>query len=146
MASRRDFIKIGSAAAAAAFIPGLAGAVMARTNDGLSTIPAEIRRRASFYKGSNFEPFLNTDFEVSNADLKSPQSLKLVEVKESRSKPHTPLGVRTTSCSLIFEDAGQSSLPQNIYQLKNETLGNFSVLLVPISHKGKFYEVIFNRI
>ena len=144
MATRRDFVKMGSLAAVA----GLgASSVLGATPDGLFGIPSDGRAvSASFYTGKNFKPFLNTVFKVVHKGAKTTVRLNLVQIKEKTHTSQRAIGTRTISTSLLFEGQKGRKLPQDVYELRHEKLGKFSVLLVPITTEGNHYEVVFNRI
>ncbi|NNF00870.1 MAG: twin-arginine translocation signal domain-containing protein [Pyrinomonadaceae bacterium] len=145
MATRRDFIKMGSLATVAGVTAGMTGSALARTPDGLFKLPNGIGA-SSFYSGKNFEPHLNTVFTLGHEDLKNPVKLTLTDVRDTLHKSDTLFGRKTKSCSLVFEGSKGRKLKQDVYQVDHETLGKFSALLVPISHHGNQYEIVFTRI
>ena len=79
------------------------------------------------------------------ADLEkgSVVDLKLIKVQPYSFEPHRPDMQRF---SLIFSGPPDVSLPQNMYSLKHERMGQFNIFLVPIAgdETGYRYEAVFN--
>lgn len=69
-------------------------------------------------------------------------SLELVEVKDGYSDP------RTESYALLFRGPSTFVLPQQIYRLKHDHLGEIDLFLVPVGRdaNGSYYEVVFNHL
>ncbi|MDX8534102.1 hypothetical protein RFM41_23175 [Mesorhizobium sp. VK25A] len=55
-------------------------------------------------------------------------------------------GMRRSPFSLIFRSGSQVVLPQKLYKLKNATLGQMEIFLVPVARDkaGIVYQAIFN--
>ena len=55
-------------------------------------------------------------------------------------------GVMRAPFSLLFRSASKVLLPQQIYRLKNATLGILDIFLVPVARdkEGIIYQAIFN--
>lgn len=81
---------------------------------------------------------LNTKFSVAG----EPLELELVEVSELKT------GGGQESFSLLFHGAKDKFLPQKLYDLEHDTLGQGSIFLVPVGAKDDViqYEAVFNRL
>lgn len=71
-----------------------------------------------------------------------PFELELIEVSELRKGPLQEM------FSIVFRSRSETVLPQRIYRLKHERLGEMDLFLVPIKKDadGVYYEAIFNRL
>jgi hypothetical protein len=96
----------------------------------------------------DFNKYLNTPFGV-NVDEKSDFRLELVEVKFLRK---AQMENQRDQFSLLFKGHSQQYLPQKIYQLNHEEMGDLSLFLVPVgkesqsssSQEGAYlYEAVF---
>ena len=83
---------------------------------------------------------LNTKFYITETD--EPLELELVEVSELKT------GGGQESFSLLFHGAKDNLLPQKLYELEHDTLGQGSIFLVPVGAKDDVieYEAVFNRL
>lgn len=83
---------------------------------------------------------VNTKFRLT--EMTDPIELELVEATEPNISP------RQEAFSLIFQGPKDLLLPQKIYQLAHDRLGNGSLFLVPIerTENGIKYEACFNRL
>jgi len=89
-----------------------------------------------------FFQHLNTSFQLKLDDQKV--ELELVEVKG-----YLPLAQEQTGMerfSVFFDGPGSVRLPQRLYALAHEQMGEFEIFLVPISgnEQGFRYEAVFN--
>ncbi|OCW56918.1 DUF6916 family protein [Hoeflea olei] len=86
----------------------------------------------------HFEPLQDRGFTVISAD--PAQELRLVEV-ERKGHGERPGG----AFSLLWQSSSGAVLPQGIYTMRNEALGEFGVFIVPVgaSEAGVRYEAIF---
>ena len=82
---------------------------------------------------------VNSRFRVQNAD--PPLEIELIEVTSLSSSP------TNVQFSILFEGPLQVFLPQQIYRLDHDRLGELDLFLVPIARddKGFRYEAVFNR-
>jgi len=89
-----------------------------------------------------FSKHLNSQFrlKVKNHDL----PLQLVEVKPYLAQENEQQGLERFS--VFFEGPGDPLLPQRVYRLAHDRMGDFDLFLVPISgdHRGYRYEAVFN--
>jgi hypothetical protein len=85
--------------------------------------------------------YVNTSFQVLNAPS-APNTVQLTEVTPRRATK------RQEMFSLMFHGPADSFLPQYMYRLQHEQLGEFDLLLVPIGRdkEGFIYEAAFNRL
>lgn len=93
--------------------------------------------------GLNYEDFaaqVGTKFRLNEAT--EPIELELIEASELKLTPPQEM------FSLIFLGPKNIQLPQQIYQLAHEQLGEGMLFLVPIgqSEAGIKYEAAFNRL
>jgi hypothetical protein len=89
-----------------------------------------------------FSRHLNTKFQLINEDSKV--ELCLVEVKAYRPLEHEQPGMERFSA--FFDGPGDTCLPQRMYRLSHDQMGEFDIFLVPISgdQRGYRYEAVFN--
>jgi len=88
-----------------------------------------------------FAGCLNTGFHVMDGST-AVFDLELAEVSELKVVP------RQQIFSIIFRGPASRLLPQRIYRLKQDTLGEMDLFLVPVARKEEsiLYEVVFNRL
>ncbi len=88
-----------------------------------------------------FSGQLNKTFQLQLEGVE-PIPLELIEVSELRATPKQEM------FAIVFSAAGPDVLPQQIYSLENEAMGQLKLFLVPVG-KGEqdsvFYEAVFNR-
>lgn len=84
---------------------------------------------------------LNTKFSVA-VEGAEPLELELVEVSELKT------GGGQESFSLLFHGTKDKFLPQKLYDLEHDALGQGSIFLVPVGAKDDVieYEAVFNRL
>ena len=89
-----------------------------------------------------FSKHIGTEFQ---ADVNQNEvALKLTDVKGYLSKPNEQSGMERFSA--FFDGPGAMKLPQAIYHLRHEKMGEFDLFLVPVSGdaNGFRYEAVFN--
>ena len=89
-----------------------------------------------------FSQHLNTTFHVKFPDGQI--DLELDEVKGYLSKHREREGMERFSA--FFQGPLQPQLPQHLYTLEHDQMGEFDIFLVPIeqSERGFRYEAVFN--
>ncbi|MDX6496831.1 MAG: hypothetical protein QOG23_91 [Blastocatellia bacterium] len=89
-----------------------------------------------------FSQHVNTKFQL-NLDGQEIE-LELVEVKGYLPQAHEETGMERFS--VFFDGPGSVHLPQRLYALQHEQMGEVEIFLVPISgnEKGFRYEAVFN--
>jgi hypothetical protein len=89
-----------------------------------------------------FSRHLKSKFQLKLDDQKI--ELELVEVKGYPSQPNEQSGMERFS--VFFDGPGHTRLPQRLYSLEHEQMGEFEIFLVPISgnEEGFRYEAVFN--
>jgi hypothetical protein len=89
-----------------------------------------------------FSKHLNSKFNLAVNDRNL--QLELVEVKAYRPQEHEQPGMERFSA--FFAGPGDAPLPQAVYQLAHEKMGDFDIFLVPVSgdQRGYRYEAVFN--
>ena len=90
-----------------------------------------------------FSQHVNTNFRL-NLDTPQPTDLKLVEVKGYAKKGDEQSGMERFS--LFFTGPADPFLPQHLYSLAHDVMGEFEIFLVPLGQKadGFRYEAVFN--
>ena len=93
--------------------------------------------------GKEFSKHVNSKYRV-NVDGSEPIDLELVEVKEKESSPGEQEGLERFSVYFIGPE--NICLPQAIYRLTHERMGEFDLFLVAIAKDkaGFRYEAVFN--
>ena len=89
----------------------------------------------------DFSPHLNSKFYVEFTD--GSIELVLAEVTPYPARPTDQSGM--DRFSIFFEGTGVC-LPQNLYHLKHDQMGELDIFLVPVSgdQTGYRYEAVFN--
>ncbi|PYP82661.1 MAG: hypothetical protein DMF61_25700 [Blastocatellia bacterium AA13] len=87
-----------------------------------------------------FAGSVNTAFKLKLGDS-AQYDLELVSLEDTSFAPNHE------QFSLEFRGPAEAVLPQSIYQMEHETIGAFSIFLVPIRRdkSGVYYEAVFNR-
>lgn len=92
---------------------------------------------------ASFEAHLNTPFHVHYGG-NAPLEILLSEVRLN--EPHP--GPRAQPFSLYFSGPASPILPQRIYKLAHEPMGELDIFLVPVGPHpkkgGMVYEAVFN--
>lgn len=90
---------------------------------------------------AQFAEQLNQTFVIQLGD-ESILHLTLAEVSEFRES------ARQARFSLIFTGPGETFLPQQVYSLHHEALGNFDLFLVPVGNEQDnfLYQAVFNQL
>ena len=88
---------------------------------------------------SDYAENLNTMFRV--AEPGEPSEIQLTTVNELK------INGEQESFSLIFHGGKDRFLPQGLYDLEHDSLGNSGIFLVPVGEQenGYLYEAVFNR-
>ena len=91
---------------------------------------------------SEFSALQGTKFLIKVQTLEVP--LELVEVKGYLNQQTEQAGMERFSA--FFDGALESFLPQGMYLMQHESLGEFEIFLVPIAQNqnGFRYEAVFN--
>jgi uncharacterized protein DUF6916 len=89
-----------------------------------------------------FSQHVNTKFQLKLDDQKI--ELELVEVKGYLPQANEQTGMERFS--VFFDGPGDVRLPQRLYSLQHEQMGEIEIFLVPVSGNGKGfrYEAVFN--
>lgn len=89
---------------------------------------------------AQFAENLNTKF-LLRTDDGNVIELELTNIRDVKSEPHQE------QFALVFSGPGSIYLPQQIYSLEHEGMGELALFLVPIGRdeKGFIYEAAFNR-
>jgi hypothetical protein len=89
-----------------------------------------------------FSRHLNSTFNVKLVDGDLP--LELVEVSAYRPQEHEEKGLERFSA--LFAGSGNALLPQGLYHLSHDQMGELDLFLVPVSvdQRRIQYEAVFN--
>ena len=89
-----------------------------------------------------FSRHLNSRFKLTLQD--QDLELELIEVKAYLPQANEQSGMERFS--IFFDGPGNIHLPQGLYRLEHEQMGEFEIFLVPISgdQAGFRYEAVFN--
>jgi hypothetical protein len=89
-----------------------------------------------------FSRHLNSRFKLTLQDQEV--ELELIEVKAYLPQANDQGGMERFS--IYFDGPVNIRLPQSVYRLEHEQMGEFEIFLVPISgdQKGFHYEAVFN--
>lgn len=88
-----------------------------------------------------FAESLNTKFRIL-VESSDAVELELIELTEGVSTP------RHEQFALLFRGSHNFFLPQQIYHIEHDKLGEFDLFLVPVARAqdGFHYEAVFNRL
>ncbi len=93
-----------------------------------------------------FSQHLNTKFRVNpdTSDIGQQVELELDEVKRYSGKADEQSGMERFS--VFFSGPREVQLPQRLYRLQHDRMGEFEIFLVPIAQndQGFRYEAVFN--
>jgi hypothetical protein len=96
---------------------------------------------AELLKKANFEPHLNSTFQVQTGADQS-VDIELIEISDKSSD-------QVECFSLIFKGPLDKPFMQCIYKLRHPQMGEPEIFLVPITY-GKsdsmYYQAVFNRV
>ena len=98
---------------------------------------------AAILTAKEFLNYVNTSF-LATIDGGKEANLELVEVKTYSSKQEEQSGMERFS--VYFTGPLEPHLPQGLYRLEHNQMGDFEIFLVPISRndEGFRYEAVFN--
>jgi len=98
---------------------------------------------SDFQTQAEFAANLNSTFLVK-VDASGPVELKLIGVKGHQSEVHPRTDMERFS--VFFVGSEDHFLPQSMYSLSHENMGDFDVFLVAIGKEpdGYHYEAIYN--
>jgi hypothetical protein len=93
---------------------------------------------------NEFSKHLNTKFRLNPATIDGHVELTLAEVKGYAKKAEEHSGMERFSA--FFDGPGAVQLPQGVYSLSHDQMGEFEIFLVPIARNesGFRYEAVFN--
>ena len=144
--SRRKFLRAGTLVALAAGIP--TKTLLAETlGEPSSLLPAYRHLRADLNREA-FVRCLNTRFSFVHGEAKA-VAVKLVAVNDLTPKAKSSSAAAGKECfAAVFIGSHNSPLRQETYVVTHESLGKFSMLVVPVARnkEGLHYEAVFNRL
>lgn len=91
---------------------------------------------------SDFSRCLHQIFDVAIGDATVPMAL--VELRKLKEVYYH--GIVREPFSLVFKSERHTIFPQKIYKMKNKSIGDFGIFIVPIGRDkdGVLYEAVFN--
>lgn len=149
MITRRNFIQALGLASVAGTVLNLNGTVFGQTtiSDDLFPIPVEsLTDPVLAFTSAHFLPFINTDFEIRQENLRRTESLRLLDVKEFSRKSNPVEGVRGESFSLMFFSPKKSKLISGQFEFTHFSLGTFMLTISPVTAEPNRYEAIINHL
>ena len=136
MITRRNFIQaLGLATIAGAAI-NLNSTVLGQTrkSNDLFPIPEEILSDPVLsFTSAHFIPFINTDFEVRQENMRRVESLRLLDVREVERKSNLANGVKGNCFSLLFFNPRGAKLKTGQFEFSHFSLGNFTLTISPVT-------------
>lgn len=98
-------------------------------------------------KLSMFTDHIDSPFRLDLGEEKL--DLTLVEAEPRKPTPKSfgvPDTIRNDPFALLFRGPGDKPIPQQLYPLNHDKLGELAIFLVPvgIDEKGRYYEAFFN--
>ena len=148
MISRRSFIKTGAVAAVSGYVLGSTDNLLGQMlqNDGM-IIPSEsLSDPLLTFVSEHFKPFVNTNFKLQSSEMDDYQTLRLIEVKDTKLKSNMLKGYKGESFSLFFESNSKMPIEGKTYDISHNGLGEFSLFIQPVTSEPNLYEAIINRI
>jgi hypothetical protein len=148
MITRRNFIQALGAASVAGVAINLCGSVLgqtSKTND-LFPIPADIASDPVLtFTSEHFTPFINTDFQIRQENLRRPETLRLLDVKNIERKANLKQDIQGDCFSLMFFSPRGAKLHTGQFEFTHFSLGTFLLTLSPVSAEANRYEAIINH-
>lgn len=149
MITRRNFIQalgLATVAGMAINLNGIAFGQTSQTND-LFPIPSEVLNDPVLsFTSVHFTPFINTDFELRQENMRRVESLKLLDVTVNESKANLAEGVKGESFSLLFSSPRSAKLKTGQYQFTHFALGTFALTISPVGLAPNRFEAIINHL
>ena len=93
---------------------------------------------------ADFTPLLNQNFNISAEGMDSTTAV-LIDLTELGQEPGEDDIANRRAFSLVFRTEGEDYLPQQIYKVSHDTLGELDIFLVPLGPDkiGMKYEAMF---
>ena len=147
MNSRRNFMKLGALALVGGFALTAAASILGQEKNRLFPIPPAATQDAAYYfDQKNFEPLVDSDFQIGDSNNLRSATVRLVEVVDNKRDENAQLGMIGASFTLIFESRSRKPLPEQIYSISHPALGEFSLFVSTVGRSGKRYQAVINRI
>ena len=92
---------------------------------------------------NDFHPHKSTKFSIQCGDESVPHEMELIDIEELK---NSRMEGQNKGFVLTFRSLSNGILPQKIYTLSHEILGEVQIFMVPIGpdEKGQRYEAVFN--
>lgn len=147
--TRRSFVKASTTAAIAASLLGAGSANAASQQlfgDDLFPIPPESTGDPlNYLTREHFAPFIGSGMSAEGSSGRS-ITMRLTEAADLTNSINEKNGYTGTSYSLIFEPLKKANMPADVYRFRHDSLGDFSLTILPVGQSGKARQAIVNRI
>lgn len=145
MYNRRNFVKLAGAAAFGGLVLNGNINIFGQKQEGFPLPQTIYSDKSLTFSQQMFEPLTDSIFVFKNDD-DSKVSMKLVEVITKENSKNYLTRVQTDSFLLIFELQDNVVLEDKIYEVSNDSLGDFSMFVSTVGKSGKRYQAVFNRV
>ena len=147
--TRRSFVKATTTAAIGASIIGTTGfrtmAQAISANDLFPIPPESTTDPLNYLTREHFVPFVDSVMSVRGTSGKA-VSVRLTEALDLTNSANEKNGYVGVNYSLVFEPLKKANMPADTYHFEHETLGNFSLTILPVGQSGRSRQAIVNRI
>jgi hypothetical protein len=147
--TRRSFVKATTTAAIGASIIGTTGfrtmAQQLSANDLFPIPPESTTDPLNYLTREHFVPFVDSVMSVQGTSGKA-ISVRLTEAADLTNSVNEKKGYVGASYSLIFEPLRKAPMPADTYRFRHETLGDFSLTILPVGQSGRSRQALVNRI
>ena len=140
MVTRRRFLSVGAAAAAAGLVSGSLFGDIPR----VSAFSRGIENSTT--SGDSLRPLIGSRFRVLDHANGTESYLKLIEVNDIENPLDKKSGIERESYSLLLQGRKDNLLEQGIYEFTHSSMPDFEILVVPVTGEAAIYEVNFNNL
>lgn len=145
MATRREFLKKGSLAAAAGLAFGLVGPVKAAAFEGFFQVPSgSASNPINTLTAARFEPLIGSGFTVRQPGFGNSKVLNLLDVTELKFKQSNE--IKQESFSVLLEKSNGTRMDSGIYEIYHPSLGRFNVFISPVTDDPNLLEINFSKL
>ncbi len=93
----------------------------------------------------HFAPFVDSVMSVRGTSGKA-ITVRLTEALDLTNSANEKNGYVGVNYSLIFEPLKKANMPADTYRFQHESLGDFSLTIMPVGQSGRSRQAIVNRI
>ena len=149
MITRRNFIQalgLATLAGATFTLSGTAFGQKTNPTDFFPIPPEAATEPVLSFTTESFIPFINTDFEIRQENLRRVEIIRLSEVKDLERRSNRAEGLRGASFSLLFFSPRNAKLKTGRFEFTHFSLGTFGLTLSPVGAEPNLYEVVINHV